>query len=129
GKGRGHKNQVNSSHRTVELGKTQVVTHRQSHPAEGGIKTADVSSGLDCTSLVEALCSAVKTEQVNLVVVSHPSSGRIEHEHAVAHLALRCAGQRYRTIHEPYPMARRGCRKPALHRAVSIRFPMFDLGA
>src|SRR5450830_165045 len=101
GKRRRYHNQRAIAHGPVQLGKTQVVAHRQANLAERRLEALDVVAVDDGARFVIRLFAACKTEQMDLVVTRHAPACGIIDQRGIEHLAIFPGNHRQRAADQP----------------------------
>ena len=127
GESRGHEDQVDVTHGAVELGKAQVIAHRDPEPPVRGIDRADFPAGLDGALLAVALLAHLEAEEVDLVVAGDAHAFLVVDEAGIAHLLGRARFERHRAADDPYAMALRLLREEGLDRALALALARGDL--
>ena len=127
GKGRRHHQQVYRPHGTIKLGKAQVVADRQPDAPHRGIEGDDLVAVLYGLTFIVVFGSAMKAEQVDLVVARHAPAGGVEHQAAVAHLVRHRGLQGNGAAHQPDLVAHRRLAQEVLQGAGALLFPGMHL--
>jgi hypothetical protein len=118
----GQHDDVHIFHCAEQLGKAQVVTHRQPDAAERAVHHHHLLARFDGFGFVITLVAQLQIEQVNLVVARHLLALRIEYQATVQHLVRRTGRQGNGTAHQPYLVLARDFAEERLDRPMSGLF-------